>query len=312
MRDPRSAGLTELELLVSVAETGSLGRTASGHGVSQPAVSMRMTALERRLGLKLLVRGPSGTRLTPEGEQVVQEARRLLDADRSLAALTARLRRGNLATLRVAASFTIAEHLLPGWTSAMEATGPEVQLALEVVNSAHVLSSVAAKLVDIGFVEGIARELPGIAAETVASDELVVVVSPSHPWALRQVPVEGPELAATELVVREPGSGTREVLDEALRPWGGPSARLELGSSGALLAAARRGEGPAVLSSLVAGDDLATGRLVAVPVGEVAMTRRLRAIWPGDAGLGPLARRLLAAARSEAGPGAPSTPARVG
>jgi DNA-binding transcriptional LysR family regulator len=99
--------------------------------------------------------------------------------------------------------------------------------------------------------------------------------------------------------VREQGSGTREVLDAALEPWGGVTSRLELGSSAAVLAAARKGEGPAVLSQLAAEHDLGTGELGAVATDGIDLSRTIQAVWASDTNLGHLARRLLAvAARS--------------
>ena len=289
--------LKELELLASVAETGSLGRAAARHGLTQPAVSMRMTGLERALGLRLLRRDPSGTRLTDAGEEVVASARRVLAAAGNLAAIATRLREQDAAHLRIAASFTVAEHLVPAWIGVMRTRAPEVALTVEVLNSAQVLAAVQRQGVDIGFVEGTERDVPGLAAETIAGDELVVVVSPRHPWATLGRPLAAEELARTELVVREKGSGTREVLDEALGAWGGIRSRLELGSSAALLAAARGGEGPAVLSRLAASDDLVTGRLCAVQVAGVDLSRTLRAVWPRAVGLGTLAQHLLKTAR---------------
>ena len=195
--------------------------------------------------------------------------------------------------LRVAASLTVAEHLLPGWLAALHRESPEVILAVEVTNSAKVLARVRDGRADVGFVEGHETGLDGMTTVVVRSDHLVVVVDPAHPWAERQSPVTGPELAAAELIVREPGSGTREVLEDALGSCGGLHSRLELGSTAAILAAARRGEGPAVLSALAVAADLDTGRLLAVRTEGISLTRSLRAVWPEAQPLAPLARRLL-------------------
>ena len=294
--------LVALQLLVAVAETGSLGQAAARRGVSQPAVSMRMTALEHQLGLRLLQRDPTGTRLTPAGEQIVASGRAVLGAADSLEALAERLRAEQESHLRVAASLTIAEHLLPAWLGVLTSELPDVSLGLEVVNSSRVLKAVAHGSVDLGFIEGICRPLAGMATETLHVDELVVVVRPEHAWARAGRPIGAAELAATELVVRERGSGTREVLDAALEAAGGTRSRLELGSSAALLTAARRGEGPAVLSSLAAAADVARGDLVTVPLDGVDLSRHLRGVWRKANGLGPLAARLLAVALASATP----------
>lgn len=296
VRDPRAVELVELELLVAVAETGSLGRAAGRYGLSQPAVSMRMTALERRLGLRLLRRDSSGTTLTAIGTEIVVAARRVLAAAEDLGALAGRHRDEDHSRLRLAASFTVAEHLLPTWIGLLQEDAPNLSLTLEVLNSSRVLTAVAEHRADVGFIEGVDRELPGLSSTTVDVDALVVVVCPGHPWATRRDALTAAELARSELVVRERGSGTREVLDAALRDWGGARARLELGSSAAVLAAARRGDGPTVISDLAASDDIAAGHLVAVPTEGIDLARRLRAVWPRDVGLGPLAARLLTTA----------------
>jgi DNA-binding transcriptional LysR family regulator len=291
---PSSApDLTALELLDSVAELGSLGRAAARHGMSQPAVSQRMAQLERHLGVRLLRRSPTGTTLTPAGERVAALARRVLTEAQALMSGVAALAAEEGSHLRVAASLTIAEHLLPGWLSALHRESPDVILAVEVTNSSRVLTRVGDGDVDVGFVEGDQPHPAGMTAVVVRSDHLVVVVDPGHPWARRATAVSGAELATADLIVREPGSGTRQVLDHALTAWGGSHSRLELGSTSAILAAARRGEGPAVLSALAVADDVDAGRLVPVRTEGIDLSRTLRAVWPSGRPVAPLARRLL-------------------
>jgi DNA-binding transcriptional LysR family regulator len=295
---PSTPDLIALDLLDSIAELGSLGRAASRHRMSQPAVSMRMSQLERRLGLSLLQRSPTGARLTPAGERVVALSRRVLSETRELMAGVEALVAEASSHLRVAASLTVAEYLLPGWLAALHRKSPDAILAVEVTNSAQVVARVREHHADVGFVEGRQPPLEGMKTVVVRTDHLVMVVDPAHPWAHRQSPVTGPELAAAELIVREPGSGTRQVLEDALGAFGGLRFHLELGSTAAILAAARRGEGPAVLSALAIADDLDAGRLVAVPTEGVRLARSLRAIWPTDRPLPPLARDLLSIASS--------------
>jgi DNA-binding transcriptional LysR family regulator len=290
---PSTPDLLALDLLDSIAELGSLGRAAARHRMSQPAVSMRMSQLERRLGITLLQRTPSGTRLTPAGERVVTLSRRVLAEARSMMAGIEALAAAESSHLRVAASLTVAEHLLPGWLAALHRESPDVALSVEVTNSARVLSRVTDGLADVGFVEGHEPHPPGLVTVAVRSDRLVVVVDPAHPWAHRAAPLTGAELASTELIVREAGSGTREILADGLAPWGGIRSRLELGSSAAILAAARRGEGPAALSALAVAADVEAGRLVMVPTEGIDLSRVLRAVWPENRPLAPLARRLL-------------------
>ena len=291
---PSSApDLITLELLDSIAELGSLGQAAARHGMSQPAVSMRMTRLERSLGLTLLQRSPAGTKLTPAGQRVADLGRRVLSEMQVMMAGVAGLVAEEGSHLRVAASLTVAEYLLPGWLSALHRESPGVMLAVEVTNSSRVLARVREASTDVGFVEGYGSRLDGMSTAVMRSDHLVVVVDPAHPWARRESAVSGAELASADLIVREPGSGTREVLDQALSSWGGAHSWLELGSTASILAAARRGEGPAVLSALAVAEDVDLGRLVPVRTEGLDLTRSLRAVWPSDRPLAPLAGRLL-------------------
>jgi DNA-binding transcriptional LysR family regulator len=259
---------------------------------------MRMSQLERRLGLTLLQRSPAGARLTPAGERVVALSRRVLSEARELMTGVEALVAEASSHLRVAASLTVAEYLLPGWLAVLHRQSPDVILAVEVTNSEHVEARVREHHADVGFVEGHEARLDEMKTAVVRTDHLVVVVDPAHPWTRRTSPLTGAELAAAELIVREPGSGTRQVLEDTLGAFGGLRSHLELGSTAAILAAARRGEGPAVISALAVADDLDTGRLVVVPTEGISLTRSLRAVWPTDRPLPPLARRLLSIAAS--------------
>ncbi|RVX41572.1 DNA-binding transcriptional LysR family regulator [Nonomuraea polychroma] len=282
---PETPDLDVLDLLVAVAETGSLGQAAQRHGISQPAASMRISTLERRLRLVLLERGPTGSRLTTAGAAVVTWALPVLDAARALVDGVTALHAEGTGRLRVAASMTIADHRVPGWLVALRARSPDVRVALQVGNSEHVAALVQGGSADLGFVEG--PGVPrGLRSRVVESDELVAVVAPGHPWARRRGRLSMATLAGTPLIMREPGSGTRDavwgVLSRVREP--APPA-AELGSTAAIKAAVAAGEAPTVLSRLVVRGELEDGRLVAVPLdAEPALLRRwFRAVWRPEA-----------------------------
>ena len=285
--------LATLDLLMSVAELGSLGQAASRHRLSQPAVSMKMNHLERQLGLVLLVRDQSGTRLTGAGQQIVTYANKVLATAQTMMVTASALRAEVESHLRVAASFTLAEYILGAWIEELRSKYPEVTLTLEVSNSAKVFERVVDLSIDIGFVEGVATRSPGVQNQLVGGDHLVVVVNPRHKWARRKRPVSGDELAASDLLTREIGSGTREVLEAALKPWGGLHSKRELGSTSAILSVARNGGGPAVLSDIAASNDLDAKRLVAVETTGIDLSRSFHAVWSAARPLSVLARQLL-------------------
>jgi DNA-binding transcriptional LysR family regulator len=273
--------LIALDLLVRVAETGSLGAAARAVGTAQPNASRSLKRLERQLGLTLLVRTPSGSRPTTEGEVVVAWARDALAGIDRVTIGARSLAEARAAHLTTAASLTVAEYLAPAWLARFRRTHPELRVSLEVGNSVEVLARVVSGEVPVGFVES-PTVPPTVSSTTVARDALVVVVAPDHPWARRRTAVTPAELVAGDLVLREVGSGTRDTLARALALAGHDlgSTRLELASTAAMKAAASAGTAPAVLSELAVQVEVATGQLVVVPVADLDLTRSLRAVWP--------------------------------
>ncbi|WP_030770416.1 LysR family transcriptional regulator [Streptomyces sp. NRRL F-2664] len=293
----RVPDLGALELLLTVARVGSLSGAARRLGITQPAASSRIRAMETRLGVALVDRSPRGSTLTAEGALVTDWARRVVEAAEAFDAGAQALRGRRDSRLRVAASMTIAEYLLPGWLIALRGQRPDTAVSLHAGNSAVVVQRVLAHEADLGFVEGLTVP-EGLDSAVIAQDRLVVAVAPVHPWARRARGVGAAELAATPLILRERGSGTRQVLDAALAGHGGLAAPLlELASTTAVKAAALGGAGPCVLSELAVVDELAARRLVAVPVSDADLGRALRAVWPAGARPAGPARDLLSLTR---------------
>ncbi|MGW8063400.1 LysR family transcriptional regulator [Streptomyces ziwulingensis] len=291
----RVPDLGAMELLLAVARLGSLGGAARELGVTQPAASSRIRSMERQLGVALVDRSPRGSRLTDAGALVTDWARRIVEAAEAFDAGAQALRDRRDSRLRVAASMTIAEYLLPGWLVALRTQLPDTAVSLLAGNSAAVAERLLSDEADLGFVEGVSVPA-GLDSAVIARDRLIVVTAPGHPWARRRRPLEAAELAATPLILREKGSGTRQVLDAALGGLARPL--IELSSTTAVKAAAVSGAGPSVLSELAVGEELATRRLVSVPVADVALARDLRAVWPtGHRPTGP-ARHLLSLTRA--------------
>ncbi|MEV7974241.1 LysR family transcriptional regulator [Cellulomonas sp. NPDC089187] len=282
--------LAALDLLDAVARHGSLTAAAQALGIAQPSVSAGLRRLERRTGLSLLTRSASGTRLTAEGQAVLDRARRVLAASDALEREVAELRQGD--RVRVAASLSIAEYLVPVW---LAGRGPEAAaVELTVANSREVMAAVRDGREDLGFVEG-PRVTDGLRERIVGADELLVVVTPDHAWAGRRTPLRATELAAGPLAVRESGSGTREVLEEALAAAGAAldSSVAQLGSTSAVKTMVRTGRVAAVLSELTVVEEVARGELVVVAT-TVDLRRQLRMVW--SAGRHPSAAvRALAA-----------------
>ncbi len=272
--------LVGLELFIDTIRFGSISAAARQHHLSQPSATERLRLLERRVGVELLRRGPGGSVPTPEGHAVAEWANDVLAAVDRLAAGVGALRASaEQHPLRIMASLTVAEYVLPGWLHAHRASGG-VPVDLAVGNSVAVARAVGDGEVLLGFVET-PRRFPGLSSAIVGGDALAVVVSPEHPWARRRTPLAPSELAAAPLLLREQGSGTRDAFEAAITSVG-----LELAAPLAVLAstttlktAAMAGDGACVLSELAVAGEIATGSLVAVPVADLDLSREFRALW---------------------------------
>ena len=290
--------LADLELLLSVNRLGSLGKAAREHNMSQPAASVRIREMERRLGLRLLERSPSGSHFTPAGNMIAQWAQKTIDAATRLLACSVSLNNLGTGSLRISACLTMAECLIPRWVTVMRAQFPDIEFGIHADERDSVLADVRSGKTDLGFVGG--QELAtDLQYYNFAHEELVVVVAPDHPWAHRPDPVSCDELARSELVLRESGFGGRDTMREALgRSWQ-DIPHLELPSTFAIKEAVEVGVGPGILSSMAVARDVREGRLERVPIAGLRVRRRLHAAWDRATGLGPAARALLDLAVAE-------------
>lgn len=285
--------LRALGLLVALSGgAGSIGQAAEAVGLAQPNASRSLRNLERDLGVPLLRRSPRGTSLTAEGQAVAEWAAQVVDAYRALNAGTQAIRDARAGTVRVCASLTVAEYLLPGYLATFTSAHPDVDVGLGVENSAAVVAEVRAQRCDLGLVESVS--LPsGFPTAVIGRDRLMIAAAPSFAASWTE-PITAEALAATPLLVREVGSGTREAVDTALAEFGGVSVAGEYGSNSALRVAAATGVAPVVLSELALRDDFRSARLVPLPVAEsIDLDRRLHALWSPKRRLSHGARALL-------------------
>lgn len=283
-----------MRLIVSVDRLGSLGAAARDLGISQPAASQRLRSLESRYGLSLVSRSTRGSRLTEDGKALCSWANAVLREVDTLQAGIAALSEQRHGGLGIAASLTIAEYFLPRWLGEMQRVRPDVHTALRVMNSAEVVATVRSREVSLGFTENPDRPR-GLSTRRVGSDRLAVVVATRHAWTRRAYPPTAEELAATPLVLREAGSGTRETFERALGRE--PRLALEASSTSALIGAAVNGVGPAVVSEVAVRSHLDAGVLVEVRT-ELDLRRPLLAIWRADETLRAPATDLVGIAAS--------------
>jgi DNA-binding transcriptional LysR family regulator len=287
---PRLPELASFEAFLAIAETGSLGRAARDLGLTQQAVSRRLATMEAQIGVTLAVRTTRGSQLTPAGLIVADWAARLLEVANEIDAGMGSLRKEGRERIRVAASQTISEQVMPHWLLSLQAEssrrgGAAPQVMLTATNSEHAIAAVRDGTVDLGFVENPGTP-KGLGSCVVGEDELAIVVPPGHKWTRRSRVVTARELAQTALVTREPHSGIRDSLTVALRQVLGDDMQqaapvLELSSAAAMRAAVLAGAGPAAMSRLAVADDLTVGRLQAIAIPKLDLRRKFQAIWIG-------------------------------
>jgi DNA-binding transcriptional LysR family regulator len=287
--------LEQLKVFVAVAEREHVTRAAEALNLAQSAASAAIAALEGRHGTKLFHRVGRRIELTEAGRVFLQEAKAVLAraeaAELALAEL-GDLKRG---VLNLAASQTIAGYWLPRHLVSFRRDHPGIAIRLTVGNTSQAVRAVDEGLVEIGFVEG-AVSHTDLVSQLVARDRMVIVVAPDHTWAQRSA-IPPDELCATDWVLREPGSGTRFTLEQALLAQRISLDRLhvalELPSNEAVRAAVEAGMGATAISASVAAPSIEAGLLHLV--GYTLPDREFRAVRHAERQGSRAARALLAA-----------------
>lgn len=282
--------LRQLEVFAATARTGSTRAAADRVARSQSASSAALAALEAAVGSPLFDR--VGRRLL-----LNEQGRALLPLTLSLLAqageLQARLSSNRPAPLRIAASFTIGEYLLPSLLADWKRSHPETAARLIIGNTSEVIDAVGAFEVDIGFIEGRQRH-PDVVVRRWLSDELVIFAAPSHPFAGRRVGVA--ELSSAGWVLREPGSGTREASDRLLlERIADMHVELELGSSEAVKRVVAAGVGIGCLSRHAVAEAFAGGWLTEVRTSLPQAPRALSIVVPRERPPGAVAEAFVQA-----------------
>lgn len=275
--------LHTLALFVAVVEEGSLSAAARKLGAHQPNASRSIAQLEREIGVPLLQRSTSGATPTDAGREYAKRAKHLVAAAEQFATWAGALASGTPTTVRVGASMTVSEFLLPFWLTALATIDSRIRVETHVGNSAWVMDQVKSGALDVGLVETLRLPEWGHSGR-IGTDELVAVIAPHHPWAERRDRLSLSELASTPLASREAGSGTREALADLVAQHL-PGVTLAepahvLSSNSAVRIAVATGAAPAVLSELAVQAQLDSGQLLKVPL-ERPLIRPLTAIWRG-------------------------------
>lgn len=268
--------LHKLRVFVAVAERQHFTRAAEELSISQPALTAHVRDLERHLGTPLFERAGRGVRLTDTGHLVLGYARRLLALAVELQEAVDDVQGLRAGELRIGASTTIGEYLLPATLGAFRLRYPAVKVSVEIANTGRIADQVRHGELHLGLV-GEPLDDPDLESEPFRDDELVLIVPPGHAWAGREIAAG--DLNGAALVVRERGSATRDVAEASLARLGArPTIALELGGTEAVKGAVAAGLGVAFVSACAVLPELATGRLERATVAGLAIRRQFQVV----------------------------------
>ena len=268
--------IDQLRAFTAVARHQHVTRAAEELGLSQPAVSHRLEALEQQLRLPLFERVGRGIRLSADGKALGPAVAAALAAFRAVEEAAA-ARCGLLAgDLKVAASNTIGVYRMPAWLAGFGDDYPGINVAVQLVNTQEAISLLRNAEVDCALIEG-PGPTEGLEELPIEPDELLVVAASNHPLAhLRRVRAE--DLARHRYLARETGSGTEALASELLGAAYRCGQVLELGQVDAVRSATVAGLGYAVLPIAAIGEDLEAGRLRQVMISRRSLKRTLSAL----------------------------------
>jgi len=284
----------QLRLLTAVIERGGFTRAAEALGLSQPAISHQLKALTEAIGTPVVEVIGRRVRLTQAGDLLYEHAKRILAEFEAAGSALDDLRGLHRGRLSVAGDTTVGIYVLPDLLGAFRQAHPSVEVRLAVDNRQGVYRRLVAGEVDF-VVSGRRWVDPSIAllVRPFLANELIAVTAVGHALAGRQH-VTLAELAAEPFIVREPGSGTRETAEEALRA-AGLSIRpvMELASNGAIKRAVAQDLGVSILSRYATALELQIGHLAEIPVEGFPLRRQWHLVYARDKRLGPVDEAFL-------------------
>ena len=263
--------LRQLQIFRAIALTGSTSAAAQSVPLSQSAASTALGELEYTLNALLFDRVGKRLLLNDNGRALLPMALAVLDGARNVEMAFASGDHGLTVNLRLFASTTLGNYILPKLLSQFRQLVPTAKLDVSIGNTLDVVTAVKEFSADLGFIEGPCHE-PDISISPWFEDELIIVAAPAHPLAKRRLTLK--QLRQAPWLLREPGSGTREAVELALLPYlQNIQPAMTLGSSEAIKNLVAEGLGVSCLSRSVVHDLLSAGRLIVL---NTALPRILR------------------------------------
>jgi DNA-binding transcriptional LysR family regulator len=268
---------THLLAFYEVARAGSVSAGAEQLRVSQPAVTREIKELEERLGTMLFDRLPRGVALTQAGNALQAYAQRIFALSNAAELELKELAGLSAGHLSIGASATVGVYLVPETIAIFNSRFPKVSVELTVANTEQVEEGLQAHKFSLGFVEGPYDEAI-FEAKEIGADEIVAVAAVGHPLLRRKIFAR--DLASMRVIMREPGSGTRAIVEEAYAAQGLTIEPLmSVSNTEAIKRMLLSQQSIAYVSSLSVKDEIRRGELVALSVKDLHIKRALHMLW---------------------------------
>jgi DNA-binding transcriptional LysR family regulator len=267
----------QLSAFCAVVERRSFSQAAERLGVTQPAVSLQIQALEKRLGTKLLDRSGRRVEPTEAGMRLYRGAQRLLALEEQVLAEVAEEGKEELeGSFEIGASTGPGGIVLSHLLCEFQALHPELHVVLWVFDTGTIVDRVAARELEVGVV-GAARRHRGVVFEPFFRDEVILACPPEHPFAGKTITLD--ELRGAGLIVMQEGAGVRQLIEDELQRVGTRlrdlDVRLELGLQESATSAVRGGYGVTFISRSSVESDLAAGTLAEARVAGLELEREI-------------------------------------
>ncbi|MBG9884630.1 LysR family transcriptional regulator [Bacillus paralicheniformis] len=267
-----------LKTFVTLAEVKNFTKTAELLLMSQPSVSMHIKNLEKEFQTKLFERSPKYLKITPTGETLYDRAKQMITIYEQTRQDILDHHNSIKGELKIGASFTIGEYILPSLLFDLQKEYPELELKAVIGNTEEIVQSVRLYKVDIGLIEGQTNEKE-LSVHAFMQDELFITASSNHPLAAKQ-DVTMADLQNQTWVTREVGSGTREYLNHVIRSNGlKVKSFLTISSNQGIKETLMTGIGLSLLSESVIERDVQHGNLSVIRLKNQTFTRTLSYIY---------------------------------
>ena len=273
--------IDHLKTFREVVKLGSFSEVAKKLSITQPAVSFQIQKLEQQLGARLIDRTQRTITLTTAGKRLLRFAESIEAEREQLMNDLEQIREEVSGELIIAASTIPGEFLLPSMLSKFKGIHPAVRIRVDISDSLTVINGVRNNSYEVGFC-GVAPEGHDLTSFKIASDEIVLIVHPEHPFADKDE-ITPTELKGEPLIFREATSGTQRNLENALSSAGLDTRKwvpnLVLGTTQAVVSAVAAGAGIAFVSNLAIKQSLALGLIRQVEMSGLQMSRGFYCIY---------------------------------